>query len=102
MYILILTKSDKKCKDNSPGFCVAGITRTGEWVRLVSGISGDSLRSSDCRFFDVGDNLFVDKDVISPGPLPFQPENSRQVLSTTILYTKKCPLQILITIKSKV
>ena len=75
MELLILAKSDKKCNNGTKGFCVAGITEDGKWIRLVSDESGDAIADADCRKINVGNSLLIDDLKIAKCHLDFQPEN---------------------------
>jgi hypothetical protein len=74
MKMVVLAKSDKQMKNGSHGFCVAGINEKGDWIRLVSDISGDSLSIQDCKAFNCLDVL--DLEAIAC-PIDYQPENVR-------------------------
>jgi hypothetical protein len=75
MELLVLAKPDKKCKDQTKGFCIAGVTENGQWVRLVSNPNGDSVRANECRSFDTGNSIYIDDKNIFHYPLVYQPEN---------------------------
>ena len=80
--VVILTKSDKQ-----GGYCVAGITEHGKWVRLVTNKKGAALDKKKCTYtlLDI-----IDAEV-EPCPIPFQPENIKllnyQIVEKTDLET---------------
>ena len=43
--LMVLAKSDK-----NNGFCVAGVTKTGKFVRLVKDFEGSALNKEQCKF----------------------------------------------------
>jgi hypothetical protein len=68
--IAILTKSSKRRNNNEYGCCIAGISESGEWIRLVADREGDSLPK------DIG--IDVKQVIIVNGkrePLAYQKEN---------------------------
>jgi len=73
--LLILAKSDKKCNNGTKGFCIAGTTEDGKWIRLVSDECGDAIADAYCRKIKVGNSLLIDDHKIIKCPLDFQPEN---------------------------
>lgn len=76
MKVVVLAKSDKRMNNGNYGYCVAGISEYGDWIRLVSNDSGDSLSIQDCKAFSCLDVL--DVETISC-PIDHQPENARLV-----------------------
>ncbi|MCL1820947.1 MAG: hypothetical protein FWG36_09885 [Oscillospiraceae bacterium] len=72
MKIVILAKSNKRRNNGNYGKCVAGLNADGDWIRLVSNESGDSLADKDCRHFECLDVIDVDA---TEAPLEYQPEN---------------------------
>ncbi|MCL2047468.1 MAG: hypothetical protein FWG87_01960 [Defluviitaleaceae bacterium] len=75
MELLVLAKSDKKCNNEAAGFCVAGVTSDGRWVRLVSDKYGDAVPKSSCRSFNTEDTVTIPNQFLTQAPLDFQPEN---------------------------
>ena len=71
MEIAILAKSNKRRRNGDYGYCVAGIAKTGEWIRLVSDKNGDSL--SKTMKFEVLDVILAEVEL---SPLEFQCENA--------------------------
>lgn len=74
---MVLAKSDK-----NNGFCVAGVTKTGKFVRLVKDFEGSALNKEQCKF-NKTDLLTVS---VLPAPLVHQKENC--VLSRIINQVK--------------
>jgi hypothetical protein len=71
--LAILTKSNKARRDGSFGSCVAGVTASGEWIRLVSDIDGDSI-SENC-FGQISLPKVIETEV-ERVPLAYQTENA--------------------------
>jgi len=67
----IMAKSKKGRRNGDHGYCVAGITEEGKWIRLVSDKGGDSLPEDVS--FKVGQVIVAD---VESAPLAHQPENA--------------------------
>ena len=70
--LAILTRSNKRRDNNDYGSCIAGVTATGEWIRLVSDKSGDSIPTT------IAEQILIKTVIeaeIERAPLKYQPEN---------------------------
>jgi hypothetical protein len=70
--LAVLTCSNKARHDGSHGSCVAGVTSSGKWIRLVSDADGDSIPEDDAEQM-----LYkVVEAEIEHAPLTYQTENA--------------------------
>ncbi|MCL2203641.1 MAG: hypothetical protein FWB88_06850 [Defluviitaleaceae bacterium] len=69
--IAILAKSFKGKNNGKRGYCVAGITEDGDWIRLVDDTYGDSLPNR--VEFEVGQIIQAQ---VEPAPFAYQSENA--------------------------
>ena len=76
MKVILLAKSNKRMNNKAYGKCVVGLTENGNWIRLVSDASGDSLPDKDCNAFERLDIIDVETEKY---PLEYQPENEKLV-----------------------
>jgi hypothetical protein len=71
--LAIITNSCKSRHNREYGRCVAGVASTGEWVRLVSDISGDSIPVNEAKRIPI---CTVIQAKIERAPLKYQTENA--------------------------
>jgi len=71
--LLIMANSNKRRFDDSYGRCVAAVTSTGEWIRLVADKEGDSIPDSLMKEIKL---RTVVKAEIERAPLTYQKENA--------------------------
>ena len=72
MKIAILTSSNKRCNNNEYGRCISGVTKTGEWIRLVADKFGDSIRKDIAMLIPLGSVIEI---TFERAPLTNQIEN---------------------------
>jgi hypothetical protein len=71
--LAILTKSNKSRHDGGHGSCIAGVTSSGEWVRLVSDADGDSIPDIVAKQIPIRKVIEAEIEHV---PLTYQVENA--------------------------
>jgi len=73
LILAILASSNKARPDGSYGRCIAAITQTGEWVRLVADGNGASIPEKEAQQLSTG--KVIEADIVRV-PLDYQKENA--------------------------
>ncbi|MDL2264238.1 hypothetical protein LJC31_06250 [Synergistaceae bacterium OttesenSCG-928-I11] len=68
--VAILAKSNKRRNNNDYGYCIAGVTALGEWIRFVADENGDSVSQDEA--IEVGQIILA---LGERAPLAYQTEN---------------------------
>lgn len=71
--LAILTSSNKARHDRSYGNCVAGVTSSGKWIRLVSDAAGDSIATNEAKQIPLCKVIEAEIEYV---PLTYQTENA--------------------------